>query len=140
MTLFIKFLLVGKILVSSLTTTNEEPLQKESPFTYKRVSSFNYKSKPVIVYKSSGPDAEITYKIVLYSDPALRSPQQTLVIRKADEHVKIMIGANYILSELSAALKYINYPYAWEVVSVDLKDLKEDCINIFGKDISPLKD
>ena len=139
MAALIKFLLIGKILVLSLVANYELLSQKESPYTYKRVSSYTYKNKPVIVYKSSSPDAEIIYKVVLYSDPALKNPQQTLLVRKADENIKSIMGANFILSEGLNQNQYINYPYAWETLNVNMKDLQEDCINIFSKSISPLQ-
>ena len=139
MAAFVKFLLLGKILVLFFTTEDQQIQQNESPFTYKRISSFTCKSRPVIVYKNSKPGAEIIYKIILYSDPALKSPQQTLLVRKADENIKMLVGANYILSEVNSNSPYINYPYAWESANVDLKDLKEDCVNVFEKNTPPLK-
>lgn len=138
MAALIKFVLSGKLIVFLLLINIKATAQKETPFTYKRVSSYTYKSKPVIVYKSSAGATEIIYKVVLYSDPALKNPQQTLIVRKADENIKMMMGANFILSEGNPN-RYINYPYAWETSNVNMKDLQEDCINIFSKSISPLQ-
>lgn len=106
--------------------------------SFEKVQSFTYRNKPVVVFKSNS-DQEILYKIVLYTDAQQNKAAQTLIIRKADETIKMQIGANYILSEIRQGSDYINYPYGWESLKVDMKDLKEDCINIFDKKIQPLK-
>jgi hypothetical protein len=137
MVLYIKFLLIGKLVLLSFFPKDNTPMQKET-YTYKRISSYTYKNKPVIVYKTSETGAEIIYKVVLYSDPALKNPKQTLLVRKADDNVKMMMGANFILSE-EEQNQYINYPYAWETMNVTMKDLQEDCLNVFSKSVAPLK-
>jgi hypothetical protein len=123
-------IIIFKLTLCLLFQKGELPLQK--------VQSFTYKNKPVVVYKSN-ENKDIAYKIVLYADAAQNKTSQTLIIRKADETIKHQIGANYILSELGTDSNYINYPYGWESLKVDMKDLKEDCINIFDKKIQPLK-
>jgi hypothetical protein len=137
MVLYIKFLLIGKLVLLSFFPKDNTPMQKET-YTYKRISSYTYKNKPVIVYKTSETGAEIIYKVVLYSDPALKNPKQTLLVRKADDNVKMMMGANFILCE-EEQNQYINYPYAWETMNVTMKDLQEDCLNVFSKSVAPLK-
>jgi len=126
----IHLILIFKIFIYSLFLNSDDPFSK--------VESFTYKSRPVTVFKSNA-DQEILYKIVLYADAGQNKEAQTLIIRKADEAIKMQIGANYILSEMRQGSGYINYPYGWESLKVDMKDLKEDCINIFDKKIQPLK-
>lgn len=135
----IKLLLIGNFFTSSFIGFDEPLPSKEKQYTYKRVSSYTYKSKPVVVYKCNEAGSEIIYKIILYSDAALKNPQQTLLVRKADENIKAMMGANFILSEGLNENEYINYPYAWETSNVTMKDLQEDCISVFSKSVSPLK-
>lgn len=107
--------------------------------TFQKVQSFMFKSKPVVVYKSSFANSEIVYKIILYSNTNKDVPEKTLLVRKADQEVKNLIGANYILSEAQLNGQYINYPYGWETMNVTMTDLQEDCLNVFGKKVSPLK-
>ena len=126
----VKSIILIKFLISFFIGTNT--------YSFEKVHSFTYRNKPVVVFKSSSAN-EIPYKIVLYSDAGQSKVSQTLIIRKADEMIKMQIGANYILSGLREGSDYINYPYGWESLKVNLKDLKEDCINIFDKKIAPLK-
>lgn len=107
------------------------PLQK--------ITSYTFKNKPVVVYKSNSTNSDIVYKIILYSNASHNTTEQTLLVRKTDEVTKNMMGANYILSEITDNGQYINYPYAWETMNVTMKDLQEDCLNVFGKKVSPLK-
>lgn len=134
---FAKFLLIGKLVLTTPFVKDNSPSQNET-YTYKRVSAYTFKSLPVIVYKSNESNSDIIYKVILYADPALKNPKQTLMVRKADENIKAMLGANFILSEGNPN-KYINYPYAWETLNVNMKDLQEDCINVFNKSVSPLQ-
>lgn len=130
MTYLVHIIIVYKFLVAGLFLTTDTKFQK--------IETYTYKNKPVVVYKNSN-NSEVLYKIVLFSDLSLEKIQQTLLVRKADETVKILIGANYILSEQPCGGNYINYPYGWESTNISLKDLKEDCINIFSKNVNPLK-
>ncbi len=104
-----------------------------------KVSSYTFKNKPVVVYKTNAPESDFVYKIVLYTSTAKSKTEKTLLVRKADELVRNMMGASYILSEVANDGQYVNYPYAWETMNVTMKDLQEDCLNVFGKKVSPLK-
>jgi hypothetical protein len=131
MAALIKLTLVVNLIFNSWFGDGDVPLQK--------ISSYSYKNKPVVVYKSNSANAEFVYKIVLYSNATQNKTEQTLMVRKADVLTKNMMGATYILSEVTTNGQYVNYPYAWETMNITMKDLQEDCVNVFSKSISPLK-
>jgi len=111
----------------------------DGDITLQKVLSYNYGNKPVVVYKNNSANSEFIYKIILYTNTAQNKIEQTLIVRKTDVLTKNLMGASYILSELMPDGEYVNYPYAWETMNVTMKDLKEDCLNVFSKSISPLK-
>ena len=131
MAALIKLTLIAQFILCSWFGDGDAQLQK--------ISSYTFKNKPVVVYKSNSAASEFVYKIVLYSNTTKSKTLQTLLVRKADEVIKNMMGASYILSELANDGQYVNYPYAWETMNVTMKDLQEDCLNVFGKKVSPLK-
>jgi hypothetical protein len=131
MAALIKLTFITKLIFGLCFGDGDVPLQK--------VSSYTFKNKPVVVYKNSVSNSDIVYKIILYTSTTHDKTLQTLLVRKTDENTKNMMGANYILSEIANDGQYINYPYAWETMNVTMKDLQEDCLNVFGKKVSPLK-